>query len=374
MSSSASAQTTPDYFGDVVTPNVDLMRLELEPLIQQGILTAEQAEAYLVNQSEMNNVNQDPATRQAQMDALSSLQDITSSGGMTDMDKAALNQITQQENTQARGQREAILNSMEARGAGGSGASLLAQLQNGQESAMRASNRGTEVAGMAQQRALDALMNQGNLATQIGSQQFNQDAAKAQANDAIAQFNANNKTQVGLSNTAARNAAQGANLGMKQAISDQNITQQNTQQQYNKQLAQKDFENQMTKRGGQANIAMNNTAAQNAAAQAKAANDNAMLGTAATIAGTAFGGPAGGAAANAAVRAGTAKAQGGLIEGPNSDYDNMITPTMSGEFVVKKEDVPDFLKKAHTDDDGEFDAAGFLDSITGGKYNYKGKK
>lgn len=372
--SSASVQSTPDYFGDLVTPDTELMRLELEPLVQQGILTPEQAEAAMQDPSLMAGVSQDPATRQAQMDALAQLQDITSSGGLSAIDRAKLNQISTEENTAARGQREAILQNAQARGLGGSGIELMAQLQNQQESAGRKSQRDMDVAALAQQRALDAIMNQGNLSTQIGSQQFSQDAAKAQAQDAIAQFNAANKQQANMYNTQAANSAQAANLGMKQSISDQNIAQQNMQQQYNKQLAQQDYENQLQKRGGQAGIATANTAAANQAALAKAAQENAMIGTAATIAGTAFGGPAGGAAAGAAVKAGTAKAKGGLIEGDNTGYDSIITPTMPGEFVVKKDDVPDFLKKAHTDEDGEFDAAGFLDSLTGGKYNYKGKK
>lgn len=372
--SSASVQSTPDYFKDLVTPDVELMRLDLEQLVQQGILTPEQATAAQQDPSLMAGVSQDPTTRQAQMDALSQLQDITSSGGLTAIDRAKLGQISTEENTAARGQREAILQNAQARGLGGSGIELMAQLQNQQESAGRKSQRDMDVAALAQQRALDAIMNQGNLSTQIGSQQFAQDAQKAQAQDAIAQFNAQNKQQTNLANTAANNEAQARNLAAKQAIADANINTSNQQQQYNKQLAQQNYDNEIKKRSGQAGIGQANAAAQTAANAANSAQTNALIGAGATIAGTAFGGPAGGAAAGAAVKAGTAKAKGGLIEGDNTGYDSIITPTMPGEFVVKKDDVPDFLKKAHTDDDGEFDAAGFLDSLTGGKYNYKGKK
>lgn len=372
---SASAKTTPDMYASLQTPDIESMQLDLEGLVQQGILTPEQAQAALVEQSQMAGVSQDPTTKQAQMEALQGLQDITSSGGLTAIDKAKLGQIATEEDTRARGAREAIMQNQAARGLGGSGMELLAQLQNQQESASRTSQRDLDVGALAQQRALDALMNQGTMAGQIGQQGFAQQAQKAQAADAIAQFNAQNQQQANMYNTQAANQAQAANLGAKQEIANANVGTANQQQQYNKQLIQQQYENELKKRGGQAGIAQANTNAQNQAAQNNAAFTNQLIGTGATIAGTAFGGPVGGAAANAATKQVTAgKANGGLIEGEPANIDNMITPTMAGEFVVRKEDVPEFLKKAHTDEDGEFDAAGFLDSITGHKYNYKGKK
>jgi len=372
---SGEVTSTPDYFSSLATPSVSEMELQLEELVQQGILTPEQATAAIQEASAMENISQDPATRSAQMAALQGLQDITTSGGLTDIDQAKLNQIQQQENTAARGQREAIMQNMNQRGMGGSGMDIMAQLQNQQDSATRASSRGTEVAALAQQRALDALMNQGNLATNIGTQQFNQDASKAQAQDAIAQFNAANKQQTNLFNTGAKNSAQAANLAAKQDISNANINNANSAQQYNKELIQQDYQNKLQRAAGATGIASGNAQAENAKSAQDAANKNALIGAAVTAAGTAAGGPAGGMAANAAWKSQTSgKAKGGIIEGEPSDYDSVITPTMPGEFVVRKEDVPEFLKKAHTDEDGEFDAGGFLDSITGHKYNYKGKK
>lgn len=249
------------------TPDVEQMRLELEGLVQQGVLSPEQAQVYLQDKSEMNNISLDPKLKQAQMDALTSLQDISSQGGLTASDRARLGDIKSQEDAQARGAREAIIQNAESRGMGGSGISLLAQLQNQQDSATRASQRDLDVAGMAQDRALQALQSAGQLGGQIGQQEFGQQAQIAGANDAIAQFNARNKQDVANMNTQANNQAMAANLAEKQRIADTNVGQRNTQQQYNKQLAQQDFENKYKKAGGVANAYQNQAQNYNQAGQ-----------------------------------------------------------------------------------------------------------
>jgi hypothetical protein len=79
------------------TPDIEQMKVELEGLVQQGVISPEQAQVYLQDKSEMNNISLDPKLKQAQMDALSSLQDISSSGGLTASDRAKLGQIKSQE-------------------------------------------------------------------------------------------------------------------------------------------------------------------------------------------------------------------------------------------------------------------------------------
>lgn len=317
---SGSTPDVKDYFSDLNTPNPADMQLQLEELVQQGSLSPEQARAILLERSSMEDVTQDAATRQAQMEALGQLQDITSSGGLTSTDRSKLNQIFSEQDTKNRGAREAILQSMEARGAGGSGASLLAQLQAQQDAATTANARGLDVAAQAEQRALDALVQQGNLATTVGNQQFQQDAQKAGAKDAIAQFNAQNQQQVGLVNTAANNDAAAKNLAAKQSISDSNTATRNQQQQYNKNLIQQNFENELKKRGGQTQVAQANAQAQGQNSQNQANAFNQTVGT-------------------------------GL---------SAAAMFMSDER--EKENIEDF------------DASAFLDSLTGKKYNYKNQK
>jgi hypothetical protein len=296
------------------------------------------------------------------MDALEGLTDISNSGGLTASDRARLNQIQTEEETKARGARDAIIQNAEARGMGGSGLELLSQIKNQQDSATRASQRDLDIAGMAQDRALQSLIDAGQLGGQIQAQDFGQKAQVAGANDAIAKFNAQNQQAVNLANTQAHNAAQATNLGMKQNIADQNVATRNQQQQYNKGLLQQNFNNEIAKRGGAQSVANFNANAAGQNSQNQANANNQMIGSL--------------IGAGASIYGAKGKEDGGIVEGEPTEHDSVYQFLKPGEMVIRKEDVPEMLKKAHTDDDGEFDAAGFLDAITGHQYGYskKGKK
>lgn len=267
----------------IKAPSIAEQRLELDKYVQQGVLTPEQAETYLQGDSAMNAIETDPQLQQAQYDALASLQDIGANDGLTAMDKAQLSQIQTQEDTAARGAREAILQNAQARGLGGSGIELMSQMQNQQDAATRASQRGMDVAALAQQRALDSLAQAGQLGGQMQQTQFGQKAQVAGANDAISQFNTQNKNQVGMYNTGANNAAQAANLQSKQDISNANTDLANQQQQFNKGLGQQNFQNQMAKAGGVAGVAENQAKAATADSESKTKLLGGLAGTAATI-------------------------------------------------------------------------------------------
>lgn len=354
MQSGKTPQTA-DYFKELELPSVGDLELQLQQLVQQGVLTPEEAQAEFMGRSEMDGVSIDPAYKKAQMDALLGLQDI-SDGGLTAMDEVNLNKIRNEELTAARGQREAILQNAAQRGISGSGLELMSQMQNQQDAATRSSQRDMEVAATAQERALQALIQGGQLGGQMQAQDFNQQAQKAQANDAISQFNTQNKQAVNMANVNARNQAQAQNLAMKQDVANQNVATQNQQQQYNKQLLQQNYENELKKRQGQAGIAQGNAQAAGQNSQNTANANNQLIG--------------------GLIGAGTAgllakKKDGGLVEGEATEGDSVPHLLQPGEFVVRKDDVPDMLKRMHTDDEGEFDAAAFLDSLTGHKYGYK---
>lgn len=255
----AAHQGATDQLNSLVLPDVSEMQLQLEQMVQQGVITPEQAQTYLAEQSDMNNISIDPKLKQAQLDALSGLQDISSNKGLTAADRAQLQSIQTQEDSAARGAREAILQNAQARGMGGSGIELLQQFQNQQDSATRKSQRDLDVAAMAQNRALQALQQAGQLGGQIQSQDFNQQAQIAGANDAINKFNVQNQQSVALENTKARNIAQAQNLGEKQRVADANVATRNAQQQHNKGLHQQQFDNAYKKAGGVAS-SLNNQA------------------------------------------------------------------------------------------------------------------
>ena len=276
-----------DYFKDLESPHVADMQLQLEQLVSQGTISPEEAQTIMQDPSAFNNIQTNPEFEQAQMMALSQLQDIGSQGGLTKTDRARLGQIKTQEDTSNRGRREAIMQNANARGMGGSGLELASQLQNQQDSASRTSQRNMDVGALAEQRALDAIMQSGQLAGGMQNNAFNQQAASAGANDAISKFNAQNSQAQINQNVGNRNAAREANLANSQNIANQNVGLRNQSQMHNKGLVQQQFNNDMNIRQGRQGVAVNNASAQgqNSQAKADAFNKNVSIG-----AGAAYGG------------------------------------------------------------------------------------
>ena len=248
---------TASNYGNITTPDVQSMQLALQQYVQQGILTPEDAQAVMQDPSAFSQITQDPKFKQAQMQALTGLQNVANQGGLTAIDKGQLNDIANQENTQARGAREAIMSNAAQRGVSGSGLELMNELKSAQGAASDQSNRDTSVAANAQQRALQALVDSGQMAGNMQGQDFNQQAQIVAAKDAISKFNAQNQQQTGMYNTQTANAAQAANLAAKQGIANQNTAQSNAQQEYNKNLYQNQFNNQLALAGGKSNAQRN---------------------------------------------------------------------------------------------------------------------
>lgn len=227
-----------------------------------------------------NDVAVDPRLKEAQLAALGSLQEL-GKGGLSLSDKATLNRIGNDSAQADKSRRDAIINNMNARGMGGSGMELLATLQSNQAATDRQSQMGMDVAGQAQDRALQALMQGGTLAGNIRGQDYSEQAAKAQAKDAIAKFNAANTLQnnqfnagqtnntnqfnasnqldtnkfntntaldVAKTNMAAKNTAGMYNNQGRQDVANNNVGINNAQQLQNKFTApQQKFSNDLAK-------------------------------------------------------------------------------------------------------------------------------
>lgn len=171
------------------------------------------AELSLMGSSAMNDISVDPRLENSQMGALAALEEVVRSGGMTTADEAALGRVQSQVAQADRGRRDAIRQGMAARGMGGSGMELLSMLDSSQAATDRASQAGLDIAGMAEQRALDAMMQGGQLAGSIRGQDFGEQAQIAAANDAIAQFNAANSNNMSQFNTGTWNDMARFNAG-----------------------------------------------------------------------------------------------------------------------------------------------------------------
>ncbi len=264
----AMRQAAMDEIARVQTPDLESMRIQLDQLVQQGLISPEEAQAALVDKNAYEDISVDPTMRGAQMEALQGLQDVYHEGGLTSIDRARLQQIQDEQASVEKGQREAIMDNARRRGVSGSGMEIASQLMAQQGAADRSGRAGLETAAMAQQRALEAMMESGRMGGQIEDRDYQQKAAKAQAANAIAQFNASNTQQVNMANTAAKNAAQAANLGERQRIADTNTSQTNLNRARNADLIQTKFQNDMEKAKAVAGAATNSAqAADNRQAQ-----------------------------------------------------------------------------------------------------------
>lgn len=226
---------------DVNTPSLDQMMVQMQQLVQQGVLSPEQAQTFLQGASAYDNI--DPRMIDAQMKSLGEMQNVVDQNGMDPQARAALQQVQNQTNENARGQREAVMQQSAARGAQGSGLEAANAMLSNQGAATALANQGFQTAADANNRKMQAIQGVSN----IGGQVYGEQAQKAQAQNAIDQFNTQNKQSVENSNVAGRNAAQAQNLAEKQRISDTNTGLKNQQNLYNSGMVQQDYSNRLAR-------------------------------------------------------------------------------------------------------------------------------
>lgn len=157
----------------------------------------------LAKQKDTNlaGIKDDPEYRADQSAADAQLNDVISSGGLTLADRAALNAVRNRVSRTESAGRNAITNSMAARGSLDSGNMLAMQLANNQSGAQAASEAGERTTGQAQARMFAAIRERALLAGQGLDRDYRQQSDKARAQDAIEAGN------TAIANTAARHNA-----------------------------------------------------------------------------------------------------------------------------------------------------------------------
>lgn len=159
--------------------------------------------------SEWENYKPDEQAMAAQRRALKGIEDDASTVGMTAAERAELADAMGQTAQQEQGQRGAIMANAQARGVGGSGFELAAQLSNQQGAAMRNSRAGSDAASMAARRRALAQMQLAEVGGKMRGQGLDEFASRAGAMDSIARFNAGQ-----------RSGAQRYNSGMSRYLMD----------------------------------------------------------------------------------------------------------------------------------------------------------
>lgn len=219
-------------------------------LYQQVVsLNPELETAVNLGPSKMEGVFTDPNLRKAQMNALTKLQSIGDAGGRDAEFEANQSRLESDVNTNLQGNTGAIQQNMATRGLSGGMSEMVAKNIAAQGAANTQAQMAMDAKAQAEQRALAALMQSGQLGGQMQSQDFNQQSQKAQASDAISRFNAANQQQVMGNNVNAKNTAQQYNANNAQTTANQNTQTRNQAQQYNSNLAQQQYDNELKKRG-----------------------------------------------------------------------------------------------------------------------------
>lgn len=254
-------------------PTVDQLQFTPEEMQYMGNLTPDELQQFVLQKSEMENVAVDPRLKTEQMKALDKLSSLADQG-FSDEDMMAFNVARNNAAGEEQAKQGQILQEMQQRGQGGSGAELIARLSSAQNSANQLSQEQQKQA-MAQAEARKAALNM--LATQSGNmrnQDFGEQSEMAKAKDMVNQINFQNQQRVADQNVANTNTSKQRNLETQQNISNQNTGIRNQGQADNRQALINNFNMNMSKATGQ-----NQVGAQQASNSSRqAGNANAAVG------------------------------------------------------------------------------------------------
>lgn len=162
----------------------------------------------------------DPELRGAQLAALRKLQQVGLEGGMDAESKAALLEGQQQAANYEQGQRGALMADAYRRGMGGSNLSMASQLGAQQAGAARVGMQGVQAAADARRRALQSLQGSADIGRGMSQDDFQRNAARAQAIDAIHRFNTGLRSDFQQNQFGNTMALQGARYGAKRDEAD----------------------------------------------------------------------------------------------------------------------------------------------------------
>lgn len=222
-------------FEEYATPENFSADTQIDPALMEAVgYDPSRLSAEMLGPSTMESLKSDQALRGAQQQSLAALQDIAARGGRSLADEANLQRLQGNAAASARGNRDAAIAAMRAQGTLSGGNELLARLQANQDADMRTSQASMDAAGQAQDRALQAILQSGQLAGQMDDRDYGRQAQIASAKDMISRFNVQNKNDMAVRNAMAQdeasrfeaeaqNRAAAANMGAKNLASSQGL-------------------------------------------------------------------------------------------------------------------------------------------------------
>ena len=292
--------------------------------------------------SEMQGITTDPRYREMELSALRDLEN-QSRDGFSATDRAAMARTEMEANRANRGRQGAIMQNMQARGMGGSGMDLVAQMSSSQDANDMEALRSLEREGQAQQLRQGATEKIGGLASRYQDRDFAQAAQKAQAADRVRLFN-----------TQLANSTGATNWERARGVADKNITANDgfKKDAFGARLDRSEFNHDYASSRQQRKML------EDAQAEKKAGGVGQMAGgLVGGVVGGIYGGP-GGAQAGA---------QGGSIVGQSAGADNYRNQRYRSDEACKEN-----IRNEHP-----LEIEAFLDSLSPKSFDYKdgeGKK
>jgi hypothetical protein len=146
--------------------------------------------------SAFNTIHQDPNLRGQEMATLAHLKGVADSGGLDAQGRAKLADVQRSNAEAAYGQQRGIQARAARRGSSAPGLDLISSQVAAQGAADRNAASGLNIAADAEDRALQAALSGGQMAGQMGRDDWTRSAQTAGANDAVSRFNAQNLQNV----------------------------------------------------------------------------------------------------------------------------------------------------------------------------------
>jgi len=223
----------------------DLAReILLDKFKSVGVLTPELEKAVDRGVSKVAQIKEDPRFKEAQLKALTSLQQ-RGELGYTPEERFEMMQQQRAAEQEAGAQRAGIIEGLRARGLADSGAGLRAQLRSADEMAEKQSMLSQQRSAQASQRALQSMVQAGELGGRIRGQEFDVARTLAAAEDEMGRFNISNKMSQEARRVGMENQARQYNLSMQQDIANRNIQQMNAERQRQREAEQRMYQNKL---------------------------------------------------------------------------------------------------------------------------------
>lgn len=209
------------YLSRIGMPPSEARDIVYQQYAQQGVYNPELEKAIEEAHSKFADIKRDDELRQTQLEAL---EDVKRQArlGASPADLAAAKKLKSQLGQESQAKMESILQGAQARGMGGSGAELAAQLSESQAGANREAQAAEDLAAKLFARSQGAQELKSKLAGQLRQEDFTEEGLKAQAEDQFTRFNKAAQIERQQRNVNRENEAQAANLAAKQRVADIN--------------------------------------------------------------------------------------------------------------------------------------------------------